>query len=160
MIERRLIVLLMALSLAAVAGCAETRRYNVEVLNRTQAPLTIGLAKQGPPFEAHLASPEQAAVGTPSSDETLWPSTVVEPGKVGYTRIEGKFDKRSVLELRVYAGKRGLSDVLAVPRGAGDRIDTTLAPEPSRNKFVVARENGRLAATAVERIPEAAASSK
>ena len=51
---------------------------DLEVL--TTNPITVGLAKEGGPFEPHLASPEQAALSTPASDEDLWPSEVLTIG--------------------------------------------------------------------------------
>jgi hypothetical protein len=151
---RRSLTCLSMIALAC-AGCAQTRRYNVQVLNRTNDPITIGLAKEGRPFEPQLASPEELALGTPASDENLWPSEVVAPGRVAYTRVEGKFDGKSELLLRVYAGKRTLSEILAVPRGSGERVETVLRPEPALNKIVVTRQENRLQAEPVDQLPQA-----
>jgi hypothetical protein len=148
------VVLIALAALAFSGGCAQTRRYNVEVLNRTSDPITIGLAKEGGPFEGHLASPEELAVGTPASDENLWPSEVVPPGRIGYTRVEGKFDGRSELTLRVYGGKRTLSEILSIGRGSDDRVETALRPEPARNKLVVTRQEHRLQAQLVDQLPQ------
>jgi hypothetical protein len=148
------VVLAAAAALVLSGGCAQTRRYNVQVMNRTSEPITIGLAKEGGPFEAHLASPEELALSTPASDENLWPSEVVTPGRIGYTRIEGKFDGKSELTLRVYGGKRDLSEVLAVARGSSERVETILRPEPAMNKFIVTRQENKLHAEMVDRLPE------
>ena len=51
---------LFALALA-LAGCAETRTYTVDVVNETRRPLTVGLVKEGGPYERQWASPEEAA---------------------------------------------------------------------------------------------------
>src|SRR6478752_4325957 len=68
MLTRLLRLLLPCLLIIAAlsGGCAQTRRYNVQVLNQTDEPITIGLAKEGGPYEPHLASPEEVAVGTPA----------------------------------------------------------------------------------------------
>ena len=149
----RVIVLPLSLIALLAVGCAQTRRYNVQIANRTDQPITIGLAKEGGPLEPQLASPETVATNTPSSDENLWPSTVVEPGRIGSTRVEGKFDSRSELSLRVYSGKRTLSDILSISRGSSERVDVLLRPEPSLNKFVLTRNNNRLQADAVDQLP-------
>ena len=152
MVNRPTLALAALLPLLA-AGCAQTRRYNVQVLNQTPDAITIGLAKEGGPLEPHLASPEQAALSTPASDENLWPSKVVEPGRIGYTRVEGKFGGGSELLLRLYAGNRTLSDVLSIGRGSSERAELVLEPEPTMNKVVVIRQDGRLQANPVERLP-------
>jgi uncharacterized lipoprotein len=145
----------MVLLVSLLAGCAQTRRYNVQVLNQTAEPITVGLAKEGGPFEQGLASPEAAALSTPSSDENVWRSTVVGPGRIADTRVEGKFDGRSALLVRVYAGKRTLSDVLSISRGSTERSETVLQPEPALNKLVVTRQSGRIQIDPVDRLPAA-----
>lgn len=154
MLIHRMLPALLPLLLLMATGCAQKRLYNVQVLNQTDAPVTVGFAKAGGPFEPHLASPEELAVGTPSSDEGLWPFVVVQPGKIGYSRVEGKFGGNASLTLRVYAGARDLSDILAIPRGSAARLDLPLDAEPARNQFVVTRDAGRLAAKPVDRIEE------
>jgi hypothetical protein len=146
-------VVLILAALALSGGCAQTRRYNVEVMNQTSEPITIGLAKDGGPFEPHLASPEEVAVGTPAADENLWPSEVVTPGRTGFTRVEGKFDGHSELLLRIYAGKLTLSEILSIGRGSTERVETVLRPEPAMNKLIVTRQDSQLHAEMVDRLP-------
>jgi len=133
-----------ALLLFALTGCAGTRVYEIAVRNGTPGPITVGVAKEGGKYEPQWASPEQAVVRTESENEQGWPSTVLPPGKTGYTGpVKGNFSGGAEATLRVYAGELQLSDVLAVSRGSPRRVDVPL--QPGRNAIIVREQNGRLA---------------
>jgi hypothetical protein len=146
--NRALIPLLSPMLLILAGGCAETRTYSVAVRNESAAPITVGLAKVGGPFERHWAAPEEAALDRDRELETAWDSVVVAPGRTGYTGpVKGKFERNARATLRVYGGVRSLSSALAVSRGNPRRIDLVLTP--GRNSLVVSERDGRLVADPV-----------
>jgi hypothetical protein len=141
--------LLTAVTLLAV-GCAETRTYNVSVRNDASRPITVGVVKEGGPYEPQWASPEDIAIGSPHADEYGWDAVVIPPGKTGgFNRpLEGKFDSNSRAVLRVYAGSMMLSQILATGPGSPNRLDLPLSP--GANAFRVVDLRGGIDAKPLE----------
>ena len=128
---------------ALLAGCAQTRSYQVAVRNETQDPITVGFAKEeGGPFEPQWATPEDVAIEH-QGPEHGWDSVVVPPGKTGVAGpLEGKFDSTAKATLRIYAGSGELNELLAISRGSPRRADVPLAP--GRNALIVRDDGGKL----------------
>jgi hypothetical protein len=128
---------------ALLTGCGTTKTtFDVALKNATSRPLTVGFVKDGPPSGPEWASPESYALWPPSRQPTLWGS-IIEPGRTANVRVTGEFAQGEAAYLRVYAGEHTLSELLAISRGTGDRLD--LALEPGRdNAFVVTTARGKL----------------
>src|SRR6478609_7191105 len=81
------------------AGCAptQTRTFDVTVRNQTPGPLTLSLAKDGPPFEPTWATPEDIAKESPKARED-WKQTpggmsALPAGRVADVRgLKGQFE--------------------------------------------------------------------
>ena len=129
---------------ALLAGCAQTRSYQVAVRNETPEPITVGFAKEeGGPYEAHWATPEEVAIGSPAEFGRNWDSVVVPPGKTGVAGpIQGKFDGNARPFLRVYGAKGTLNELLAISRGSPRRVDVPL--KTGKNALVVTDVGGKL----------------
>src|SRR5256885_647147 len=66
----------------ALTGCTTTQTFDVSVKNQTSRPVTVGFVKEGPPFEAHWASPEDYASLPPSRQPARW-GQVIPEDKIG-----------------------------------------------------------------------------
>ncbi len=133
-------------------GCStRTDTYQFSVQNSTDQPITIGLAKEGGPYQDVWASPEQAAIYT-APDEKPW-GVIVDPGKTASAGpIKGAFSRGSRGMLRIYAGKPTISEILATGRDSLLRLDVPL--HPGQNDFMIVHKEGRLAAVKPERPTE------
>src|SRR5271154_5621264 len=106
-------------------GCASTPTFEVSVKNNTTEPLTIGLVKEGDPFERAWVSPEDAAIAQQEPDPSMWAS--IPSGKTADTGlVSGKFNPSAQAILRIYEGKLTLSGILAISRGQPNRLDIPL----------------------------------
>jgi hypothetical protein len=145
----RLPLLFCALLPAALAaGCSpyRTEKFDISVRNATTQPVTISLAKDGPPFEDAWASPEDVAIQSARYSEDAG-GKLVPPGKTAFVNnLSGKFDRNTRGFVRVYAGKLKLSEALARSPGSPGRVDVQLAP--GRNDIRVYDNGGYLVAEA------------
>ena len=142
----RLPPLLPALLLTASLGCSShrTETFDINVTNATDGPVTISLAKDGPPYESAWASPEDLAIETPRYRERGGMG-VIPPGKTASVdKLTGRFDPNTQGYLRVYAGEPTLSEMLARSRGSPGRVDVPLVP--GRNDIRVIDKGGNIAA--------------
>lgn len=119
------------LLLLALFGCARTETYQVRLTNKTTGPITFGVVKLGEPFERKWATPEDASYHGEKPSPEMWGS--VGPGKTAISQpIMGKFSGNAAAYLRVYEGKLDLIGIMAVSRGASNRVDMMLLPGPNR----------------------------
>lgn len=142
MIRRAALSLLGVLVGLTAVGCssARTETFNVEVQNNSIHPLTITLAKNGPPYEQAWASPEDLAIETPKLRERRdqWQGsatgmTLIPPGKsAGVSNVQGRFDPQTKAYLRIYTGNLTLSQMLARSAGNPLRLDIQLMPGTNR----------------------------
>jgi hypothetical protein len=128
-------------------GCARQQSYQVAVRNESEAPLTVGLVKEGGTFESEWASPEEIAAATRADEQRKWDAATVQRGQTGVAGpIKGTFGDDARAVLRVYAGgaemDEEMDELMAISRGSPDRIDVPL--RPGRNAIIVRREKGRL----------------
>ena len=73
--------------LGLLAGCAQTRNYEVKLRNESGAPITYGLVKRGEPFERKWASPEQAAINGDKPPADMWGT--LAPGRMADPSAKG-----------------------------------------------------------------------
>ena len=129
--------------LVLATGCAHTQTYQVELKNQTHEAVTIGLVKEGDPFERQWVSPEDAAIHGEAPSAANWAAIPSE--KTADTGpVQGRFKRNARAVLRVYQGKLSLAEILAVSRGQRNRLDIPL--HPGLNHVVVSDEDGRFSA--------------
>ena len=134
-----------------LVGCNSTRTdtFDIEIRNATGQPLTLSLAKDGPPYEPAWATPQDLAIETPKRREQ-WsggPSgmAAVPPGKTASVkRLQGQFNSGVNGYLRVYAGDLTISEMLAKGKDSPNRLDVLL--KPGANVVVVSEKAGKLVA--------------
>lgn len=126
---------LTALSLLVLStGCTTNQAFHVTVKNNTDEPITVGLVKEGDPYQRQWASPEQAAIKGQRPSAEMW--AAVPPGKTIDTgEVKGRFRSNAHAVLRVYKGDLNLDGILAVSREQPNRSDVVL--HPGRNRIVV-----------------------
>ena len=129
---------------SAFGGCSRTETFNILVRNDTRTPVTLTLAKNGPPFERVWASPEDLAVESPAADEEH-SYLVLPPGREAEVpTVTGRFSGGTRGFLRVYRGDLDVSDMNAISPASPNRLDLPL--KPGTNRFVIAQSGGRLVA--------------
>lgn len=155
----RVLVLLVSLALLASAGgCSQTqtRTFDVTVRNQTPGPLTLSLAKDGPPYEPAWATPEDVATESPRLRED-WRRTqggmkAVPAGRLAEVRgLTGKFESGTRAYLRVYAGELSISEMLSKSPGSPDRVDIPLVP--GANEITIVIEGTHLKAQITQPVP-------
>lgn len=123
------------------AGCARKEAFDIVVRNETRGAITVALTKDGPPFEALWAGPEDLAIASPRADEQHG-FAVLEPGQEADVSLEGRFQSGVRGYVRAYRGDLLISDMTAIGPASPNRIDLPL--RPGINRIVVGEENGRL----------------
>lgn len=144
-------LLLLTLLLSALVGCNSTRTdtFDIELHNATNGPLTLSLAKDGPPFEPSWATPQDLAIETPKRREE-WsggPSgmTAIPAGKTAtVTGLKGQFNAGTKGYIRAYVGELTISEMLAREPDSPNRIDVPL--KPGVNRIRIIEKSGHLAA--------------
>jgi hypothetical protein len=141
MFHRAAILLL----LFVAVGCGpESRIYNVSVKNETDGPLTLDLAKDGPPPEEAWATPEQIADGSVRiSPTSRLGFNTLQPGVTqNAAKIPGQFNSGSHALLRVYRGANLQVREMLVIKPGPNRQDVVLTP--GDNRFIVHDKAGQL----------------
>ena len=136
------ITLLSFLGLAV--GCAsqqpQVRSYDISVKNNSTKPVTLVLAKDGPPLEPVWSTPEDIA-SHPDSASSGFGLGVVPPGKTASaTGIHGNFSHSAKGYIRVYSGDLTLGEMLKVTPGSPTRLDLPLSP--GENMLVIEDQGG------------------
>ena len=126
-------------------GCHsyETRTYEVTVHNATSSPIVVWLTKSGEPFEQGWLSPEEIGRESPKMVErsATFSWTTIDPGKTqGTGKVRGRFEATTSAILRIYRNASKFSDLLAISRPGGDRIDLEL--RPGSNNFTIESNGG------------------
>jgi hypothetical protein len=125
----RLTALFSLTLLLAAAGCSQ-QTFEVSVTNKTDVPLTIGIVKDGPPYDANLAAPGEWAVNTRLDALPPW-GHVVPPGRtIDSGKVSSNFPAGTRAYLRVYRGQHSNVELIAMSEGV-DRIDVLLFPGPN-----------------------------
>ena len=130
-------------------GCAPKATYDLSITNRTDRPVTVGLVKDGPPPEPAWAAIEDQALETRLSALRPW-GYVIPPGRtIDSPPTSGTFPAGTAPYLRVYAGRRSNSELLAISGSSPDRAELLLLPGHS-DVVVRVDETGHLRAERVE----------
>src|SRR4051812_1794919 len=131
----RLPLLVSCLAVPALVGCSptSTERFDVTVRNDTPNPLTLALVKDGPPYEAAWATPEDFAIDSAHRREDWAGKTGrlngLPPGKTAEVRgLTGQFEAGTRAFLRVYNGDLTVSQMLSKGPDSPDRVDVILVP--------------------------------
>jgi hypothetical protein len=133
--------LLTALGLLLSAMGCTTQSFELTVINHTDRPLTVGVVKDGPPYEKELAGPELWAVNTPLQFLPPW-GQVLPPGRtMDSGKISGSFPSGTIAYLRVYRGERTNAELIAMSAPGLDRVDVLLFP--GKNEVVIEEEGGK-----------------
>ena len=131
----RTLVVLPLLVASFLVGCssARTERFDVTVRNDTPRPLTLALVKDGPPYEAAWATPEDFAIDSSRRREE-WAGKAgrlrgLPPGKTAEVAgLTGQFAAGTRAFLRVYNGDLTVSQMLSKAHDSPDRVDVILVP--------------------------------
>jgi hypothetical protein len=130
----------LGLMLLAVGCGPQSRTYSVELRNVTRTPITLAITKDGPPYEASWAAPEDIMEHRPK--ETAGFAEVAAGHGAMLRGLTGKFDSNTHAILRVYRGD-GLTVKNLLKVGVGpDRQDVILAP--GDNHFEISDSQGAL----------------
>lgn len=135
---------LLLLSLAILAGCAQTRTYTftVEVTNQTNEPMVAGLVKDGPPLEVDWDSPEQIAIAAPQLMDKHW-GRRIDPGTTTtFGPIDARFGGQTRGFMRIYSGDKTIEQLVSYSRSDPRRLHILLVP--GYNFITVQERNGSL----------------
>ncbi len=135
---------LLASSLLALAACSDVqqRTYDLSVTNRSDAPITVWLTKNGPPYEDSWLSPEDLVQNSPKMSDRI-PGVQIDPGRTAAAKVNGQFEPDTQAILRVYA-TTGFDNILAMSRDQPGRLDLEIAPGPV--DIEITGKNGVIAA--------------
>jgi hypothetical protein len=120
--------------LLTLIGCS-SQTFEVIATNKTEQPLTIGIVKDGPPYDQAMASPGEWAVGTrldalPPWGNVLPPDRTIDSGKVS-----SRFPEGTRAYLRVYRGQHSNAELIGISEPSFDRTDVLLFP--GKNEFII-----------------------
>lgn len=126
-----------------VAACSTPKRtYQVEVMNISSVPLSVGLVKTGGSVQQGFTAPEHVAINAPDLVSKKW-GTLVGPGQTKVIGpIKGKFEPNSDAVLRVYAGDLAVDQLIAYGKKDPGRLDIFVPP--GRSGFVIDQRSGVL----------------
>jgi hypothetical protein len=131
-------------------GCTPRASFEVTVVNQTMSPLTVGLVKDGPPFEREWATPDEVALRTGGPEGMAPWGHVVPAGRtVDSPAVSGAFPEGTAAYLRLYRGERPNSELLAISSPSPDRAEVLLFP--GWNEVVVTEDLKGIKATRVRR---------
>lgn len=127
-------------------GCSSSYRYEMQVINNTKRPLSVGPVLPGSQVVPGWTGPEHIAISAPQLMDQRWGATgagPLLPGEALYlVREDTPFAQRG--RLRVYDGDRTIKDLVSISDGDPDRVDILVFP--GRNAFIINSSGGRLTA--------------
>jgi hypothetical protein len=108
-------------------GCTQ-QDFELSLTNHTDQPLTIGVVKDGPPYEKDLASPGEWAIDTRLDSMPPW-GHLLPPGRtMDSGKFSGSFPAGTRAYLRVYRGQHTNAELIGISESSIDRIDVLLFP--------------------------------
>jgi hypothetical protein len=114
--------------LLLVVGCAPKATFELSILNKTDGPITVGVVKDGDPYERALASPERLAIESGLDAMPPW-GHVIPPGRtLDSPPITGVFPRGSGAYLRVYRGQHENAALMSISYPSPDRFEVLLFP--------------------------------
>ena len=117
-----------AVAVLLAVGCAPKATFEVSVANKSDSPLTVGVVKEGGPYERDLEGPERWAIESPLESLPPW-GHVIPAGRVmNSPTITGTFPQGSAAYLRVYRGERSNAQLIAISNPSPDRLEVLLFP--------------------------------
>lgn len=123
-------------------NCAPQVSFQLSILNKTGRPVTVGVIKEGEPYEPNLASPEQLAIETRLEALPPW-GHVIPPGKtLDSPPITGAFAHGAAAVLRIYLGEFSNAQLLAISNPSPDRAEVLLFPGLNQIIIKEDRDNG------------------
>jgi hypothetical protein len=130
-----------ALLLFFSINCAPRVSFQLSILNKTDQPVTVGVVKEGEPYEPTLASPEQLAIQTSLEALPPW-GHVIPPGRtLDSPPITGTFPRGAAAVLRVYRGELANAQLLAISNPSPDRAEVLLFP--GLNQIVIREDRDK-----------------
>jgi hypothetical protein len=109
-------------------GCAPKATFELAITNQSDRPITVGVVKDGPPYERDLAGPDQWAIESPLDSLPAW-GHVVPPGRtMDSGKITGAFPQGTTPYLRVYRGHYSNAQLIAISSPSPDRLEILLFP--------------------------------
>jgi hypothetical protein len=120
------------LAIMLALGCAPKATFEVSVANKSDSPLTVGVVKEGEPYERDLAGPEKLAIESSLDSLPPW-GHIIPVGRVmNSPQITGTFPRGSAAYLRVYRGEHTNAQLIAISSPSPDRLDVLLFPGINR----------------------------
>jgi hypothetical protein len=123
-------VLIAFFALTLSTACAPKLTFDVSITNQTDQPVTVGVIKEGDPYEHDLGTPEDWALESPQGMAGMPPwGHVIPPGRtIDSGQLTGQFPHGTTVWLRAYAGERTNIELLAVSSASPDRVQVLLFP--------------------------------
>lgn len=110
-------------------GCAPKATFDVTVVNKSDQPVTVGVVKDGPPFEQQWATPEDVALNSRGLTGLPPWGHVIPPGRtMDSPSVTGAFPAGTTAQLRVYLGEHSNAELLATSSPSAGRADVLLFP--------------------------------
>lgn len=150
LLARLLVCGLFSMISLACAAKGEQRSFSLEVTNKADRPITVGLSKMNGPVEVDWESPEDRALMDPKLTGLGW-GVIVPPGRSASINVTGEFFSNASGYLRVYNGGLRLSEILAISKGSGNRLDILL--QEGQSVFEVRAQGSYLVAQLVKYVP-------
>jgi hypothetical protein len=126
-------------TVASSLGCYPRATFDVTVVNETESPLTIGIVKEGPPYERELGTPGEWARDSPFVAPPQW-GHLIPPGKtMDSGKVTGSFPQGALAYLRIYKGDWPNSMLIAMSQPGPDRIDILLYP--GHSEFAIRKDD-------------------
>lgn len=148
---------LLGLLALASAGCMPQATFDVTIVNRTNDAVTVGIVKEGEPYEPTLAGPERWAIHADLESLPKWGHAIPSGRTMDSGPVTGAFPRGSLAYLRVYRGERDNATLIAISAPSPDRADVLLFPGRSA---VIITEDDKGAIHAVRLPPRPAPNPK
>jgi len=130
-------------------GCTTpSQSYEVEVINKTAGPLSVGLVRSGAAASG-WTGPEHVLMGAPALAHKRW-GALIPPGRSKVVAAEGGFT--TGVYFRAYASDGTIEELASFDSKSIDRLDEPV--RPGRSAYAVTDRTGRLTADEVPPAPQ------
>lgn len=123
--------------LSLATGCSDyaVRGYSLVVKNVSTKPITVGLAKNGPPADVEWESPADRAIIDAKNTGIGWGQVVPPGGTASVDNQRGRFAPGTSAFLRIYTGALSLNEILAI--GPDSRLRTDIRLREGKTTLIV-----------------------